>query len=92
MEGILDLYAEAGDPSEPVVCVDERPYPLIADTVPSLPARPGVPRREDSTYPRRGVCQLWIVLCPRQGWRAVEVTRQRTKADFARLLKHRADE
>lgn len=31
MEDILDLYAEPYDPRRPVVCFDERPYPLLND-------------------------------------------------------------
>jgi hypothetical protein len=66
MEEVLDLYAEPENPQEPVVCVDERPYQLIADAVPPLLACPEVPRREDYTYQRRGVCHLWVILCSRQ--------------------------
>jgi hypothetical protein len=30
MEEVLDLYTEPENPQEPVVCVDERPYQLLA--------------------------------------------------------------
>ncbi len=54
MEDILDLYEKPMEPGEVVVCVDERPYQLVADVRPPEPLRPGRPARQDYTYERRG--------------------------------------
>ena len=45
MEDVLDLYAEPYKPWQPVVCVDERPCQLVADTLEPLPRQPGRAKR-----------------------------------------------
>ncbi|MEM2567081.1 MAG: IS630 family transposase [Candidatus Bathyarchaeia archaeon] len=92
MEDILDLYERPLGPGEMKVCVDERPYQLLADIRPPLPMEPGQPAREDYTYERKGACNLFVVLAPDLGWRDVVVTEQRTKEDWGRLLVRLTDE
>jgi len=92
MEDILDLYERPLEAGEVKVCVDERPYQLLAAPRPGLPMKPGRPAREDSTYERRGTCNLFVVLAPDRGWRDVVVTGRRTKEDWGRLLVWLADE
>lgn len=87
MEDVLDLYAEPYKPWQPVVCVDERPCQLVADTLEPLPRQPGRAKRVDYEYERRGVCNTFMVFQPLAGWRAVKVTHQRTKHDFAQLMR-----
>jgi hypothetical protein len=91
MEAILDLYAEADDPCYPVVCFDECPYQMLKHTRQPIPAQPGQPQRYDYEYQRAGTCNLFIVFCPRQAWRHVTVTPQRTKHDFARQMQALVD-
>jgi hypothetical protein len=83
MEDLLDLYAEDFDPLRPVVCFDELPYQLVAETCLPLPLQPGKPLRYDYEYRRNGTCNLFMLFQPLAGWRHVEVTEQRTKRDFA---------
>ena len=78
MEDVLDLYAEPYDPQRPVVCFDETSTQLLADIREPLPAKPGRPRREDYEYQRAGTRNLFLTCEPRQGWRHVAITRQRT--------------
>ena len=52
MEDVLDLYAEPYDPQRPVVCFDETSTQLLSDVREPLPARPGLPKREDYEYQR----------------------------------------
>lgn len=92
MEDILDLYEQPLEPGEIKVCIDERPYQLLGDLQPSLPAAPGRLAREDYTYERKGTCHLFVVLAPDLGWRAVVVTERRTKEDWGHLLVQLADE
>jgi hypothetical protein len=60
MEDVLDLYAASPDPQQPVVCFDEKPVQLLADTRPPLPAPPGQVARHDYEYERCGTANLFI--------------------------------
>ena len=60
--------------------------------VASLPLEPGKPRREDYEYKRHGQCALFLAIEPLQGFRRVWVSPQRTKLDFAQVLKELVDE
>ncbi len=91
MENLLDLYAEAEDRFYPVVCFDECPVQLVSETRQPIPAAPGRRRRHDYHYRREGTANLFMVFCPRQGWRHVEVTERRTKHDFARQIQTLVD-
>lgn len=91
MEDVLDLYAEPYKPWQPVVCLDERPCQLVADTLEPLPRQPGRAKRVDYEYERRGVCNTFMLLQPLAGWREVKVTERRTKQDFAYVLRDLVD-
>ena len=91
MEDLLDLYAEDFDPLRPVVCFDELPYQLVAETCLPLPLRPGKPLRYDYEYRRNGTCNLFMFFQPLAGWRHVEVTEKRTQRDFAYQMKDLVD-
>jgi DDE superfamily endonuclease len=91
MEDVLELYAEAFNEQQPVVCFDERPCVLHSDTHPSLPAQPGRAGRYDYEYQRNGACNLFMMFQPGAGWRHAKVTDQRTKADFAACMRELVD-
>jgi DDE superfamily endonuclease len=91
MEDVLDLYAAPPDPQQPVVCFDEKPVQLLADTRPPMPARPGQVARHDYEYERCGTANLFIVFQPAVGWRAVTVTARRTQHEFAEQMKELVD-
>ena len=92
MEDLLDLYAEPYDPRRPVVCFDETPTQLLAETRPSLPPRPGIPLRQDYEYRREGVRNMFLTCEPLAGWRHVAVTQRRTMEDFAHQMRWLVDE
>jgi len=92
MEQVLDLYQQPFNPQEPVVCFDETSKQLIAETRTPLPMQPGEPLRYDSEYERRGTANLFMFFEPLANWRHVEVTDQRTMADFAICMKALADD
>ena len=46
----------------------------------------------DYEYERNGVSNLFMLFAPLEGWRRVEVTDRRTKADWARVVKQLVDE
>ena len=56
------------------------------------PARPGAAGSYDYEYERNGVSNLFMLFAPLEGWRRVEVTVRRTKADWARVVKQLVDE
>jgi len=91
MEDVLDLYAEPYKPWQPVICFDERPCQLLADTRPALPHQPGRAKRVDYEYERHGVCNAFLLFQPLAGWRAVKVTERRTKQDFAHIMRELVD-
>lgn len=91
MEDLLYLYAEPFHPFDPLVCFDERPIQLLADTKKPIPAQPGQLARFDYEYSRQGTCNLFVFFAPHYGWRHVEVTQTRTKQDFAHQMKALVD-
>jgi hypothetical protein len=92
MEDVLDSYAQAYDPSRPVVCVDEGGKQLIGDVREPLPVRPGSPAKQDSEYQRGGMANLFMAFEPLAGRRHVEVTERKTSIAFARFLRQIAEE
>jgi hypothetical protein len=92
MEDVLDLYAEPYDAQRPVVCFDEVPTQLIAETRCPVPAKPGQTQRYDYEYQRNGTCNQFMFVEPAVGWRHVVVTDQRTQVDFANQMKWLSDE
>ena len=92
MEDVLELYEEAYDPKRPVVCFDEKPVQLVAETRKPQPAAPGRPKRYDYEYERRGTANVFLAVEPLGGWRRVTVTERRTKLDFAAQMQQLVDD
>ena len=91
MEEVLDVYVRPPDPRRPLVCMDETSKQLVAETRPIQPAQPGRPLRYDAEYERAGVRNLFLAVAPLEGWRQVQVTEQRTRADWAAFMRELAD-
>ncbi len=91
MEDVLGVYERPYDPARPVVCLDETSRQLLADAQQPTPLAPGRPARHDPEYVRGGVANLFLVTEPLRGWRAVAVSEQRTRVDFARCVKELVD-
>ena len=83
MEDVLAVYARPYDPARPVVCMDEKPYQLLAHAREAIPAAPGRDRKEDSEYVRHGTCSIFVWVEPLAGWRHVDAQPRRTKIDWA---------
>ena len=86
MEMVLDVYKQPYDPLHPVVCMDESPKQLIAETRKPVPAKPGQLARYDYEYSRRGTCNIFIANEPLVGKRMVRVTASRKRYDWAKFL------
>jgi DDE superfamily endonuclease len=88
MEDVLDVYTRPYDPDVPVVCMDEKPYQLLAHARPPIPAGPGRDRREDSEYVRHGTCSIFVWVEPLAGRRRVVARPRRTMIDWANEVEH----
>ncbi len=83
MEMVLDVYKRPYDARYPVVCMDETPKQLIAETRTPIRARPGRVLRVDYEYRRCGVCSIFLASEPLAARRLVSVSKRRTKRDWA---------
>lgn len=92
MEDVLDIYEQAHDPKQPLVCYDEGLKQLIEETRERIPARPHVRERYDYEYKRNGVRNLNMAFEPLLGKRHVRVTERHTKQDFAHSMQWLVDE
>ena len=83
MEMVLDVYKRPFDPLYPVVCMDESPKQLIAETKVPIPAVPGKAAKYDYEYKRCGVCNVFLSCEPLAGTRTIKITERKTKLDWA---------
>jgi DDE superfamily endonuclease len=86
MEIVLDVYKRPFDSRYPVVCMDESPKQLIAETKTPVQASPGHPAKHDYEYKRCGVCNIFMACEPLAGKRFVSITERKTKNDWARFV------
>ena len=92
MEDVLDVYQREFEEDEVLVCMDEAGRQHVKETREPLPARPGDAGKQDCEYERNGTSNLFMLFAPLLGWRRVEVTERRARADWARAVKQLADE
>jgi hypothetical protein len=92
MEDVLEVYTRPDDPQYPLVCMDETSKQLLSDVREPIPAQAGQPQRVDYEYKREGVADLFMFFEPLAGKRFVNVTDQRTRKDWAHVMKELADE
>ncbi len=86
MEIVLDVYKRPFDSRYPVVCMDESPKQLIAETKTPVQASPRHPAKHDYEYKRCGVCNIFMACEPLAGKRFVNITERKTKNDWARFV------
>jgi len=91
MEDVLDLYAEE-TPAAPLVCFDETPVQLVAETREPLPTKPGQTAIYDYEYRRKGTANLFMFVDVHRSWRHVKATQRRTNIDFAECMRDLVDE
>ena len=92
MEMVLDVYKRVLNPRRPVVCMDESPKQLIAETKTPISASPGKPAKYDYEYKRCGVCNIFLACEPLAGKRLVKITDTKTKKDWAIFLEDIAEQ
>ena len=92
MEDVLEVYHRQYGDNEVLVCLDETSKQQVKETRLPRPPRAGAAGVYDYEYERNGVSNLFMLFAPLEGWRRVEVTDRRTKADWARVVKQLVDE
>ena len=92
MEDVLEVYQRPYPDNEVLVCLDETSKQQVKETRQPRPPRSGAVGYYDYEYERNGVSNLFMLFAPLEGWRRVEVTDRRTKADWAQVIKKLVDE
>ena len=92
MEDVLEIYKLPYDAQRPVICMDEMPKQLLADTQEPIACQAGKAARQDYEYVRKGVADLFMLFEPLQGKRFLQVTKQRRRIEWATVMKYLADE
>ena len=91
-EDVLKVYQRQYGDSEVLVCLDETSKQQVKETRQPRPDRPGTRGCYDYEYERNGVSNMFMLFAPLEGWRRVEVTDRRTKANWARVVRKLVDE
>ena len=91
MEDVLEVYHRQFEDNEVLVCLDETSKQQVRETRTPMPPRSGTAMAYDYEYERNGVSNLFMLFAPLEGWRRVEVTDQRTKVDWARVVRQLVD-
>jgi hypothetical protein len=86
MEDVLETYEKPYNPSEPVVCFDEKPVTLHADVRVPMPAKPGREARRDNEYERRGTANVFCAIEPQAGRHFTFPTPDRCGFEFAQAV------
>lgn len=92
MEQVLEVYKRPDDRRRPVVCRDEQPKQLIAETRTPVPVVPGQAAHVDCEYVRQGVCVVWMFVEALAGWRDVAVSATQTAVDWAQRVRTLVDD
>lgn len=92
MQDMLAPYAAAPDPMRPMVCFDEKPVQLVAETRSSGRMRSGATALVHFEYRRTAAVHLFVFLDAHHPWRDVAISAGRAAIDVAqsrqRVLRH----
>jgi len=92
MEDVLDIYAEAYNPKEPVICLDEKPVQLVKDSRKSIPASiNGGIKKRDYEYIRCGTANTFCIVEPKAGNHFTYATKNRKGKEFAKIMNRLAN-
>lgn len=87
MEDVLDVYERPYDPENPVICVDEKPVPLLSDKRERLnPRKSGEVLKKDYEYKRNGAVNVFCAVEPKAGKYINTITERRCGSDFAKFI------
>src|SRR5260370_42461491 len=83
MEEVLEIYAQAYDPQQPVLCMDEQPVQLLKETRVPIPATKQHGKRVDYEYERNGTASIFMFAQPLSGFRQATAPARRAKQTLA---------
>jgi hypothetical protein len=86
MEDVLRLYSRRLDPTQPVVCLDEKPIVLHDSKRTGRTVGPGRVARRDYEYRRLGTANVYCIVEPLTGRRLTHATPHRGYREFAQAL------
>lgn len=87
MEDVLDVYEKPYNQDFPVICLDEKPVPLMANKNDPLPPRgPGETMLKDYEYVRGGSANVFCAVEPKAGIYINKVTPTRCGLEFSIFL------
>jgi transposase len=86
MEDVLNVYERPYNAAIPVVCLDEKPVALLADTRERIAAQPGSVMKKDYEYRRNGSVNVFCAVEPKVGRYFNRVTPTRCGGEFAQCL------
>lgn len=93
MEDVLSVYARPYDSKKPVICMDEKPYQLLEEEIPTIElSETNHIRKYDCEYSRKGTCSIFMFTEPLGGWREAHALPQRRAEDWAKQMKWLIDE
>src|SRR3954467_13423824 len=79
MENVLETYAQAYDPQQPVLCMDEQPVQLLKETRVPVAQTKQHGERVDYEYERNGPASIFMFAEPLSGFRQATARARRTK-------------
>lgn len=83
LEDGLETYAQADDPQQPGLCMDEPPVQLLQETPGPIAAPTQHGKRVDAEYERHGTASIFLFAEPLSGVRQAPARARRTKGDWA---------
>lgn len=91
VEDVLDVHQRPYDPARPRARVDETSKQPIGEARTPLPVRPSQPALFDRQYHRNGTANPFLIVEPLTGACRVEIAEQRTRVDWAHVMRERVD-
>ena len=93
MEDVLEVYSRAYDEEQPVICMDEKPFQLLDESLEPIPMKEDNHiKKYDSEYERKGSCSIFMFTEPLGQWREAHALPRRTANDWAMQMKWLIDE
>lgn len=90
-EDVLEVYHRPYDARLPQINMDEGSKQLLSDKREGEPMQAGRPERYDNEYERHGTISRFVAVEPLAGKRVIQVSKQRTKKDWAYFLREVID-
>lgn len=91
MARVLDVYQRPYDATHPVICLDESPKQLLAQTRTPIVTSKGE-TLYDYEYERKGVVQMYMLFEPLAGKRYVELRDSHNSKEWAKIIGYIAEQ